>query len=125
MKAAFAARSWCSRVPPWKIGAIAAAPKPQKPVPDENTLSMDSAVLPASAVSVMFGSRFAVAMPTCALAAWRLASAWGTSGQHRQQITQLRLLLDQRRQRGGDLRELRFLRHHVQPAGVAFGILIL
>ena len=129
-------------------------------MPDENNLSKDSAVLPASAVSVMFGSRFAMAMPIWALAACRFASACSTSGrcatscdgrltgnfhrqlqtrqlkffrrrlvrkppgQNRQQVAQLGGLLEQRRQRGDDLRELRFLRDHVQPARITFGVLV-
>ena len=36
-------------------------------------------------------------------------------GQNGQQIVQLRRLLDQRRQGGGDLRELRFLRGQIEP----------
>ena len=47
------------------------------------------------------------------------------AGQNRQQVAQLGQLLEQRRQRGGDLRELRFLRGQIQPAGITFGKLVL
>ena len=46
------------------------------------------------------------------------------SGQDGQKVALLGELLAQRRQRGGDLRELRFLRGDIQPAGIAFGILV-
>ena len=52
----------------------------QKPVPGPNSWPIARAVLPAFAVRVMLGRRLAVAIPICALAAWRLASAWSTSG---------------------------------------------
>ena len=80
------------RRPPWRrapgaaasrrrrSAAVRAAPRPQKPVPEPNTWPSASAVLPASAVSWMFGRRLAAATPIWALAACRLASACSTSG---------------------------------------------
>ncbi len=47
------------------------------------------------------------------------------AGQNRQQVALLGQLLEQRRQRGGDLRELRFLRGKIKPAGIALGELVL
>src|SRR5215813_1811447 len=55
----------------------------QNPVCGENSLLMSNAVLPALAVSVMFGSRLAIATPTSALAECTLASAARTSGRCR------------------------------------------
>src|SRR5258707_9963687 len=40
-----------------------------------------------------------------------------------QEVTLLSQLLEERRQRGGDLRELRFLRRHIKLAHISFGIL--
>ena len=44
--------------------------------------------------------------------------------QRSQQVTLLRQLLQQRRQGGGDLRELRFLRCHVELARISLRILV-
>ena len=53
------------------------------------------------------------------LLGWVLAGE--TAGKSRQQIALLGQLLEQRRQRRGDLRELRLLRRDVEPAGVTLG----
>ena len=46
---AFAASSRCSSVPPWKIGCVTLPATLQNPVPDANSWSTASAVLPAVA----------------------------------------------------------------------------
>ena len=49
----------------------------------------------------------------------------GKSARERsQEVTLLSQLFKQRRQGGGDLRELRFLRRHIEPAHIALRILV-
>src|SRR5580693_825082 len=50
------------------MGCATLAPTSQKPVPGSNRCPSTTAILPASAVSAKFGSRFAIATPICALA---------------------------------------------------------
>ena len=62
------------------MGCVTAPAKVQKPALSVNSWLPSSAAIPASAVSVMFGRRFATAIPIWALAACRFSSAWRTSG---------------------------------------------
>ena len=56
---------------------------------------------------------------------FRRLLAWKSAGEHGQEVAQLSQLLEQRRQRGLDLRQLRLLRGNVEPAGIALGELVL
>ena len=52
----------------------------QKPVPGPKICPIASALVPAFALSVMLGKRFARATPISALAECIFSSAWSTSG---------------------------------------------